>query len=185
MSRLFVISGPSGAGKGTLIRGVLEARPDLARVATSATTRAMRPGEVQGREYHFLTMEEFVRGVEAGEFEEWVEFAGNRYGTLKREIDGILAEGANVILELEVEGSLLIKERRPDAVLVFIDCDPDQLHDRLVARQTESSGEIVERLRIATEQATERHRFDHVVVNERVDDAVAELLELLEGALRG
>ncbi|MFM9013183.1 MAG: guanylate kinase, partial [Gemmatimonadota bacterium] len=97
----------------------------------------------------------------------------------------ILPPGANVNLELEVEGSLLIQERRPAAVLVFIDCDPDQLHDRLVARQTESSGEIAERLRIATEQATERHRFDHVVVNERVDDAVAELLELLEGALRG
>ncbi|MGA0122999.1 MAG: guanylate kinase [Gaiellales bacterium] len=185
MSRLFVISGPSGAGKGTLIRGVLEARPDLARVATSATTRAMRPGEVQGREYHFMTVEEFARGVADGEFEEWVEFAGNRYGTLKREIDGILAQGANVILELEVEGSLLIKERRPDAVLVFIDCDPDALHDRLVARQTESSGEITERLRIAVEQGREKHRFDHVVVNERVDDAVEELLLLLEGALRG
>jgi guanylate kinase len=185
VSRLFVISGPSGAGKGTLIRGVLEARPDLARVATSATTRAMRPGEVQGREYHFMTPEEFTGGVEAGEFEEWVEFAGNRYGTLRREIDAILAQGHNVILELEVAGSLLIKERRPDAVLVFIDCDPDELHDRLVARQTESSGEIAERLRIAVEQGQERHRFDHVIRNDRVVRAVEELLGVMEAGAGG
>lgn len=177
-----MISGPSGAGKGTLIRGVLEARPDLARVATSATTRAMRPGEADGREYFFLSDEEFSRRVDAGEFEEWVEFAGNRYGTLRSEIDGLLAAGANVILELEVEGSLLIKERRPDAVLVFIECDAAELERRLVARQTESSGEIADRLRIAAEQATERHRFDHVILNDRVDRATAELLETLERA---
>lgn len=180
MPRLFVISGPSGAGKGTLIRGVLEARPDLAEVATSATTRQMRPGEVDGREYFFLTPDEFGRRVEAGEFEEWVEFAGNRYGTLKSEIDRLLEVGANVILELEVDGSLLIKERRPDACLVFIDTDPAELRRRLVARQTELAGEIDDRLRIAEEQARDKHAFDHVVHNDEVDRAVYELLTVLE-----
>ena len=184
MARLFVISGPSGAGKGTLIRGVLEARPGIAQVATSATTRPMRPGEVDGREYFFLDHAEFGRRVDAGEFEEWVEFAGNRYGTLKSEIDRLLADGANVILELEVEGSLVIRDRRPDACLVFIDADPDELRRRLIARQTEIAGEIEERLRIAEEQARDKHAFDHVVRNDEVDRAVYELLSVLERELR-
>ena len=184
MSRLFVISGPSGAGKGTLIRGVLEARPDLAAVAVSATTRQMRPGEAEGREYYFLDADEFARRVDAGEFEEWVEFAGNRYGTLKSEIDRLLSLGANVILELEVDGSLLIRERRPDACLVFIDADPAELRRRLIARQTELAGEIDERLRIAEEQARDKHAFDHVVRNDDVDRAVYELLTILEREAR-
>ena len=183
MARLFVISGPSGAGKGTLIRGVLEASPDLARVATSATTRTMRPGETDGREYFFLSADEFDRRVGIGEFEEHVEFAGNRYGTLKSEIDGLLAGGQSVILELEVDGSLVIKERRPDAVLIFIDCPTDELHRRLVARQTEMAGEIADRLRIADEQSQHKGAFDHVVVNEDVNRAVHELLTTMEREL--
>ena len=180
MARLFVISGPSGAGKGTLIRGVLEARPGLAEVAISATTRTQRPGEVDGREYFFLTPDEFARRVGEGGFEEWVEFAGNRYGTLKSEIDRLLAGGANVVLELEVEGSLLIKERRPDACLIFIDADAAELRRRLVARETEADFEIDERLRIAAEQGREKGRFDHVILNDRVDRAVEELLGVME-----
>jgi len=143
----------------------------------------MRPGEVDGREYHFMTDEAFGRGVEAGEFEEWVEFAGNRYGTLKREIDGLLSQGVNVILELEVEGSLVIRDRRPDAVLIFIDCDPDELRRRLISRQTEMAGEITERLRIAAAQSVDKVRFDHVVRNDSVDEAVHELLGLIERAV--
>ena len=180
MARLFVISGPSGAGKGTLIRGVLEARPDLASVAVSATTRPMRPGEVDGREYFFLAADEFQRRIDAGEFEEWVEFAGNRYGTLRSEIDRLLASGKSVVLELEVDGSLVIQERRPDACLIFIDCDPAELRARLIARQTESSGEIDERLAIAEAQSADKGRFDHVILNDRVDRAVGELLEVME-----
>ena len=180
MARLFVISGPSGAGKGTLIRGVLEARPDLAQVAVSATTRPMRPGEVEGREYFFLAPEEFQRRIDAGEFEEWVEFAGNRYGTLRSEIDRLLAGGASVVLELEVEGSLLIQDRRRDACLIFIDADADELRRRLVARETEDDFEIDARLRIAAEQSQEKGRFDHVILNDRVDRAVEELLGVME-----
>ena len=166
------------------IRGVLEARPDLAAVAVSATTRQMRPGEAEGREYYFLDADEFARRVDAGEFEEWVEFAGNRYGTLKSEIDRLLSLGANVILELEVDGSLLIRERRPDACLVFIDADPAELRRRLIARQTELAGEIDERLRIAEEQARDKHAFHHVVRNDDVDRAVYELLTILEREAR-
>ena len=179
MARLFVISGPSGAGKGTLIRGILEARPDLAVVATSATTRARRPGEEVGREYFFLTPDEFRRRIDEGEFVEWVEFAGNHYGTLKSEVDRLLSEGANVILELEVDGSLVIQDSRPDACLIFIDTDLAELRRRLVARQTENDGEIDARLRIAEEQSQDKLRFDHVVFNDEVERAVAELLHTI------
>ena len=179
MARLFVISGPSGAGKGTLIRGILEARPDLAVVATSATTRTRRPGEEDGREYFFLTTDEFRRRIDEGEFVEWVEFAGNHYGTLKSEVDRLLSEGANVILELEVDGSLVIQDSRPDACLIFIDTDLAELRRRLVARQTENDGEIDARLRIAEEQSQDKLRFDHVVFNDEVERAVAELLNTI------
>ena len=180
MARLFVISGPSGAGKGTLIRGVLEVRPDLAEVAISATTRTQRPGEVDGREYYFFTDEEFSRFVADGAFVEHVEFAGNRYGTLYSEINRLLDSGRNVVLELEVEGSLVIKEQRPEACLIFIDCDEHELERRLIARQTELAGEIQERLRIAREQSQQKDRFDYVIRNDVVDQAVADLLETME-----
>lgn len=183
MARLFVISGPSGAGKGTLIRGVLEQRPDIAQVATSATTRPKRPGEEEGREYFFLSTEEFLAKVDDDEFVEWVEFAGNHYGTLKSEVDRLLSQGANVILELEVDGSLVIKEARPDACLIFIDTDLAELRRRLISRQTEGLDEIDRRLQIAEEQSKDKLRFDHVVHNDEVERAVAELLATLEREL--
>ena len=177
-----MISGPSGAGKGTLIHGVLELRPDLARVAVSATTRPMRSGEVEGREYFFLSDGEFQRRVGAAAFEEHVEFAGHRYGTLKSEIDRLLGEGSSVILELEVEGSLVIREHRSEACLIFIDCPVDELRRRLIARQTELSGEIEQRLAIAETQSHQKDSFDHVILNDRVDRAVGELLATMEAA---
>jgi guanylate kinase len=172
---LFVISGPSGAGKGTLIRAVLERDPSIAAVAVSATTRPCRPGEVDGREYYYLSDDEFQRRVDADEFEEHVSFAGGRYGTLKSQIDRLLHHNRNVILELEVEGSFAIRRRRPEACLIFIDAPLDELERRLCRRATEMSGEITMRLRIAAEQRADCDEFDHVIVNDDVERAATEL----------
>ncbi len=180
IARLFVISGPSGAGKGTLIRGLLTADPTLARVAISATTRPMRQGEREGHDYFFLSRDEFMHRVAAGDFEEHVEFASHCYGTLKSEIDGLLAEGTSVILELEVDGSLVIRKRRPEACLIFIDCPADELQRRLEARGTETEAEIAERLRIAAEQSSEKHQFDHVLVNDDVEQSVRALRAIVQ-----
>jgi guanylate kinase len=158
---------------------VLERDRDLAKVAVSATTRPRRPGEVDGVHYYFLTDEEFQRRVDNDEFEEHVSFVGGRYGTLKSEVDRLLATGANVILELEVDGSFAIKRRRPDAVLIFIDASLEELERRLRHRDTEMAGEIEQRLRIAREQLTRIHKFDVVIVNERVDHAAEQLFDTM------
>jgi guanylate kinase len=154
-------------------------------VAVSATTRRQRAGEVDGREYYFLTDEEFQRRVDNDEFEEHVSFAGGRYGTLKSEVDRLLAEGSNVILELEVEGAFAIRRRRPDACLIFIDAPLEELERRLKDRNTEMEGEIAMRLRIAREQAASRGEFDHVVCNVDADEATEVLLATMCDELAG
>jgi guanylate kinase len=176
-----VVTGPSGAGKGTLIRRLVERRPDL-EVAVSATTRPRRDGETGGRHYHFLSGEEFERRVSGGEFLEHVVFvSGHRYGTLNAEIERILAAGRSCILELETAGARRVKELRPDAVTIFIAAPSfDELERRLRARATESAGEISERLELARRQTLEKDEFDHVVVNDDLDRAVAELGALVD-----
>jgi guanylate kinase len=154
---------------------VLERDPTIAGVAVSATTRQQRPGEVDGREYVFLSDAEFQRRVDNGDFEEHVSFAGGRYGTLREQVDRLLAAGRNVILELEVDGSFAIRRRRPDACLVFIDASLDDLDERLHGRATEMAGEIEERLRIARAQREEREEFDHVILNDDRTRATDEL----------
>jgi guanylate kinase len=181
--KLIVISGPSGAGKGTLIAGVLKASDRFA-VAVSATTRPRRPGEEHGREYLFLDDAEFQERVDRGDFVEHVSFAGGRYGTLYSEVERLLEAGKVVILELEIEGAFAIRRRIPDAVLVFID-PPDfaTLERRLRDRDTDSAGEIETRLEIAREQLQTRDEFDHVIVNDDVERATSELLATLQGEL--
>jgi guanylate kinase len=182
--RLFVVTGPSGAGKGTLIRRLVAARPDLA-VAVSATTRPRRPGEEDGRDYHFLSGEEFQRRVDAGDFLEHVDYvSGHRYGTLREEVDGILASGRSVILELETHGAKEVQASLPDAVTIFIE-PPSfaELERRLRDRATESAGEIGERLELARRQAEEAGDFDHVVTNDDVGRAVEELGAIVDRAL--
>ena len=182
--RLFVVTGPSGAGKGTLIRKLVAARPDLA-VAVSATTRSRRPGEEDGRDYHFLSGEEFQRRVDAGDFLEHVDYvSGHRYGTLREEVDGILASGRSVILELETHGAKEVQASLPDAVTIFIE-PPSfaELERRLRDRATESAGEIGERLELARRQAEEAGDFDHVVTNDDVGRAVEELGAIVDRAL--
>ena len=182
--RLFVVTGPSGAGKGTLIRKLVAARPDLA-VAVSATTRDRRPGEEDGRDYHFLSGEEFQRRLEAGDFLEHVDYvSGHRYGTLREEVDGILASGRSVILELETHGAKEVQASLPDAVTIFIEAPTfAELERRLRDRATESGGEIGERLELARRQAEEAGDFDHVVTNDDVGRAVEELGAIVDRTL--
>jgi guanylate kinase len=162
------------------------AHSDRFVVATSATTRPRRPGEVDGREYLFIDDAEFQGRVDRGEFLEHVSFAGGRYGTLHSEVARRLASGRSVILELEIEGAFAIRRRMPDAVLVFIDPPSfDVLERRLRERATDSAGDIETRLEIAREQLRTRDEFDHVVTNDDVERAGAELLALLVAVADG
>jgi guanylate kinase len=162
---VFVVTGPSGAGKGTLIQLVLPRFPELA-LAVSATTRAQRPGEEEGKHYWFLDRAEFDRRVGAGEFLEWVDFVGNEYGTLRSEIDRLRALGKAPLLELETEGAKRVKRRVEGAVTVFVTAPMDELERRLRDRATESSGVIDDRLAVAREQLAEAGDFDYVVEND-------------------
>ncbi|HVW89823.1 MAG TPA: guanylate kinase [Gaiellaceae bacterium] len=181
---VFVVTGPSGAGKGTLIQLVLPRFGELA-LAVSATTRAQRPGEEDGVHYWFLSREEFDRRVDAGEFLEWVEFVGNRYGTLRSEIDRLRGEGKAPLLELETEGAKRVKRRTEGAVTVFVTAPVGELDRRLRERATESSGVIDDRLRKAREQLDEAEDFDFVVVNDDRDRAARELEQIVADALDG
>jgi len=177
---VFVVTGPSGAGKGTLISGLLDLVPAL-EVAVSATTRSQRPGEVDGREYWFLTDEDFTRRVEAGEFLEHVPYVSRRrYGTLRSEIERISAEGRVCVLELEVEGALAVQRDVEGSVTIFIVADVPELERRLRERATESTGEIGERIALARSQLEQAHRFRYMVRNDDVERATAALAAIVE-----
>jgi guanylate kinase len=178
-----VVTGPSGAGKGTLIRALVERRPDL-EVAVSATTRSRRAGEEDGREYYFLSEEEFLERNARGDFLEHVEYvSGYLYGTLHSEIERILASGRSCVLELETEGAKRVKELLPESVTVFVAAPSfEELERRLRERATESAGEIEERLERARDQTAEARDFDHVVVNDDVGRATDELESLVDAA---
>ena len=175
-SKLFVISGPSGAGKGTLVTRVRERRSNLG-LTVSATTRAPRKGEVDGVNYFFLTREEFDRRVANGEFVEWAEVHGNCYGTLVSEVQSKLASGSSLILEIDVQGALQVKERFPEAVLIFI--KPPSL-ERLVGRGTETPETIELRMANAADELALADRYDDVVVNDDLDRATDELVRVLD-----
>jgi guanylate kinase len=178
-----VITGPSGAGKGTLIQHLLDRVPEL-EVAVSATTRLQRRGEEDGREYWFLTDAEFARRVAAGEFLEHVTYvSGKRYGTLRSEIDRIVRGGRVPVLELETEGALKVKEEVPGAVTVFITAPIPELERRLRERASESEGEIGERIGLARRQLEQADEFDHVVVNDDVTSAIRALGEIVQREL--
>jgi guanylate kinase len=175
---VFVVTGPSGAGKGTLIQLVLPRFPELAP-AVSATTRPQRPGEQDGVHYHFLTRDDFDAKIEAGEFLEWVDYVGNRYGTLRSEIDRLRAAGKAPLLELETEGALRVKRREELAVTIFVTAPLEELERRLRQRATESSGAIEERIQTAKQQLELQGQFDFVVENddrERAADALAAII---------
>jgi guanylate kinase len=180
---VFVVTGPSGAGKGTLIRALLERIPEL-EVAVSATTRPLRPGEVDGREYYFQSEQEFVRRIGAGEFLEHVLYISDkRYGTLRSEIDRIASEGRVCVLELELEGALRVQESVPGSVSIFIAASVPELERRLRERATESEGEIGERIALAGRQLEQAHRFRYMVTNDDVHRATEVLAAIVEREL--
>jgi guanylate kinase len=181
---VFVVTGPSGAGKGTLIELVLPRFPELAR-AVSATTRQQRPGEEDGIDYWFLDRAEFDRRIDAGEFLEWVDYVGNRYGTLNSEIERLRGAGKAPLLELETDGAVRVKRRAEDAVTIFVTAPVEELERRLRARATESSGVIEERLETARRQLQLRDQFDQVVENGDRDRAADDLGAIIARKLDG
>ncbi|HET9720251.1 MAG TPA: guanylate kinase [Solirubrobacteraceae bacterium] len=182
--QVFVITGPSGVGKGTLIRALLDRIPAL-ELSVSATTRQPRPGERDGVAYHFLSPQQFDERIRAGDFLEYASYSGNRYGTLRSELDRRLAAGVPIVLEIEVQGARQVRRAMPDAVAVFI-APPsrDALRARLVGRGTDSPEQVEARLRTADEEFEARSEFPHVVVNDRLEDAARELEEIVQQRLR-
>jgi guanylate kinase len=180
---VFVVTGPSGAGKGTLIRGLLERLPRL-EAAISATTRPMRAGEENGREYWFLDDDDFGARADNGEFLEWVEYVSHkRYGTLRSEIDRIGGHGRVCVLELELDGALHVQREVPGACTIFISADVDELERRLRERATESTGEIEDRITLARYQLEQAHLFRYMVRNDDVTRAGEVLAAIVEREL--
>jgi guanylate kinase len=180
---VLVVTGQSGAGKGTLIRRLLGEFPQL-ELAVSATTRPRRPGEREGFDYHFIDDGDFERRLRTDEFLEYHAFPwGQRSGTLYSEIERIRAAGKVCVLELETEGALAVAEQVPGAVTVFVTAPIPELERRLRERATESAGEIEERLRVAREQFEVADRFDHVIENDDLERATAELKAIVQRTL--
>ena len=181
-----VVTGTSGAGKGTLEKILLQRLPDLFELAVSATTRERRPSEQHGREYYFLTEREFDSLVEKDEFLEYVELPwGARSGTLRSEIDRIQAHGKVALLDLETDGALRVQETILGAVTIFVDAPTfEELERRLRERATESSGEIQVRLALARRQQEQKDRFDYVIVNDDVNRAADELTAIVQRQLQ-
>jgi guanylate kinase len=180
---VFVITGPSGVGKGTLIRLLRERLPELA-LSVSATTRQARPGETQGEHYHFLSDEEFERHIAAGDFVEWAEYSGRRYGTLREELERHTSGGRPVVLEIEVQGARQVRRTLPEAIQIFIrPPSDDALRQRLIGRGTDDAEQVERRLRVAHDELDAAGEFRHVVINDRLDEAVEELAGIVRGTL--
>jgi len=183
--RLIVVSGPSGAGKSSLIREALEAVPELA-YSVSATTRPPRPGEVDGEHYVFLSREEFERWIEEGKFLEWAPYSGNLYGTLEGKVQEMLDAGRSVILEIELQGARQVRQKRPDAVMVFVRAPSlEETRRRLSGRATETAEAMETRLATAVGEVAARDEFDHEVVNGEWERARRDMIETMENIVAG
>ena len=177
--KLIVVSGPSGAGKSTLIRQALAAVPELA-YSVSATTRALREGEVDGRDYVFLSREKFERWIEEGRFLEWAEYSGNLYGTPEEKVEEYLDEGRSVILEIELQGARMVREKRPDAVMVFVRApNLEETRKRLLGRATETAEALEARMTTAISEVAARDEFDYEVVNSEREQAREDMLKTM------
>lgn len=177
---LIVVSGPSGAGKGTVVREVLRRRPDIF-LSVSATTRPARQGERNGTDYLFITPEQFAALRDRGEFLEWAEVYGNHYGTPRAPIEQALSRGKTAIAELDIQGAQAVKRAKPEAILIFI--EPPSLDDlllRLRGRGTEDTESLSRRIKAAYEEVKAKGVYDHIVVNDSVERAAGELVRILE-----
>lgn len=179
MSKLFVISGSSGVGKGTVLKEFLKRNPEY-KLSVSCTTRKPREGEVHGKNYFFLTREEFQSCIDRGEFLEWAEFSGNMYGTQRPYVKEKLAQGKNLILELDTQGALNVKKIMPEATLIFI-LPPsfEELEARLRGRHTETEEAIQKRLASTKLELENSENFDYKVVNDSIENAVQKLEEIM------
>jgi guanylate kinase len=183
--RLIVVSGPSGAGKSTLIRAALDEVPRLA-YSVSATTRDPRPGEVDGRDYVFLTREEFERWIDEDRFLEWAEYSGNLYGTPEQKVEEFLDDGRSVILEIELQGARQVRRKRPDAGMVFVRAPSlYETRRRLTGRATETEEARETRLATAVEEVAARDEFDYEVVNGDRERARKDMIEIMESIATG
>jgi guanylate kinase len=181
--KVFVITGPSGVGKGTLIKKLLERVPDLA-LSVSATTRAPREGEEDGTDYHFLTEEQFKERRDAGDFLEFASYSGNHYGTLNSELERCLQKGRSVVLEIEVQGAQQVRQTKGDSVQIFIaPPDPAVLRERLRGRGTDSAEAIDKRLQVAEQELGAQDDFDFLIVNDDLDKASDELESIVRQSI--
>lgn len=178
MNKLFVISGSSGVGKGTVIKQLLKTNDNI-KLSISTTTRNPREGEINGVHYFFTTRDDFMKAVNQDEFIEWAEFSGNCYGTKKDFVENTLKNGQNVLLEIDTQGALQIKEKMPETILIFI-APPsmEELKKRLIGRGTESEEAIQKRLSCVEKEQENSKKYDYIVINDTVENAVLKLEEI-------